>query len=90
MRHLLKLDSPPGVTIMPGQLYLGLVSGPVEGILSIVAVYIMTGIYGSYFSALEWSVYSPPRHLDRPYVVGYACPYTTTSGKHPPHRGSHS
>ena len=31
-----------------GQLYLGHLSGPVEGILTIVAVYIVTGIAGVY------------------------------------------
>ncbi|ETW86660.1 phosphatidylinositol synthase 1 (CDP-alcohol phosphatidyltransferase1) [Heterobasidion irregulare TC 32-1] len=32
-----------------GQLYLGVFSGPVEGIIMIVAIYILTGIYGPTF-----------------------------------------
>lgn len=32
-----------------GQLYLGIFSGPVEGIIMIVAIYILTGIYGPTF-----------------------------------------
>lgn len=31
-----------------GQLYLGVFSGPVEGILMIVGIYIITGFYGKY------------------------------------------
>ena len=31
----------------PGQLYLGVFSGPVEGILLIVIIFIMTGFYGA-------------------------------------------
>lgn len=31
-----------------GQLYLGVFSGPVEGILMIVAIYVVTGLYGEY------------------------------------------
>jgi ethanolaminephosphotransferase len=30
-----------------GQLYLGVFSGPVEGILMITAIYIISGIYGT-------------------------------------------
>jgi hypothetical protein len=31
-----------------GQLYLGVFSGPVEGILMIVAIYVITGFYGAH------------------------------------------
>lgn len=35
--------------MITGQLYLGIFSGPVEGIIMIVAIYILTGIYGMHY-----------------------------------------
>lgn len=34
--------------VTTGQLYLGVFSGPVEGILMIVGLYIVTGFYGKH------------------------------------------
>ena len=36
--------------LLLGQLYLGVFSGPVEGILMIVAIYTTTAIYGKHYS----------------------------------------
>ena len=36
--------------LLLGQLYLGVFSGPVEGILMIVAIYTITAIYGKHYS----------------------------------------
>ena len=41
-----------------GQLYLGVFSGPVEGILMIVGVYAVTGIYGTSSLPLRNKVYN--------------------------------
>lgn len=35
-----------------GTLYLGVFSGPVEGIIIIIAIYIITAIYGAYFASI--------------------------------------
>lgn len=40
----------PSLTRDLGQLYLGVFSGPVEGILLIVGIFIVTGIYGMSFA----------------------------------------
>ncbi|KAI0066531.1 Choline/ethanolaminephosphotransferase [Artomyces pyxidatus] len=37
-----------------GQLYLGVFSGPVEGILMIVSIFIITGIYGNFAGPTFW------------------------------------
>jgi hypothetical protein len=41
-----KISAMTSRLILPGQLYLGVFSGPTEGILMIVAIFTVTGFYG--------------------------------------------
>lgn len=50
----------------PGILYLGPFSGPVEGILMIVIIYIITGIFGK---RILWQIFQSHSHR-RPYILG--------------------
>jgi hypothetical protein len=40
------MDFLKSYAVVLGQLYLGVFSGPVEGILMIIAIYVISGLYG--------------------------------------------
>ena len=56
-----------------GQLYLGVFSGPVEGIIMIVIIYLISGILGELPPVGRGPTYT--EKVSRSRILGYPCPY---------------
>lgn len=59
------------MTYLAGRLYLGVFSGPIEGILMIVAIFVVTGFHGTVVDVgVVSGVILTPSDANRTFILG--------------------